>query len=329
MLGSMGVIVSEVNVAPVTVSDAVPTSPAKNVVIVALPGMMPVASPLLPTISLTVAIDAGDDVHSADCVRSCVLPSAKVPMALNCASVCCATLALAGVIWSEASADDSTTTMLAPLTEPCCAVMVAAPADCPVTWPAVFTLATLLADDVQVTALVIVCVLPSLNVPVALTPMVDAGARTALGGVTEIETSVTELTVSCVEAVTPSSAALMLATPGATEVTTPPDPAAAAAALSEAQVTSRVMVCMLASLNVPVAVYDNLVAGAMERPTGVTEIDIKLAPVTVRVTETLSGPSAAVIVDVPGVSPFARPLALPTVATPVLDEVHVDCAVRS
>lgn len=72
-----------------------------------------------------------------------------------------------------------------------------------------------------------------------------------------------------------------------------------------------------------------MVAGAMVRPTGVIEIDIRLAPVTVRVTETLSGPSAAVIADVPGVSPFASPLALATFATPVLDEVHVDCAVRS
>lgn len=96
--------------------------------------------------------------------------------------------------------------------------------------------------------------LPSLNVPAALRPMVDAGARAALGGVTEIETSVTELTVICVEAVTPSRAALMLAMPGATEVTTPPEAAVAAEELSEAHVTSRVMVCMLASLNVPVAV---------------------------------------------------------------------------
>jgi hypothetical protein len=98
MLGLAGVIVSEVSVAGVTESVAVPTCPEKNAVIVAFPAASPVARPLLPTMSLTVAIDAGDEVHEADCVRSCVLPSPKIPMDLNCASVCCATLALKGVI---------------------------------------------------------------------------------------------------------------------------------------------------------------------------------------------------------------------------------------
>lgn len=129
MLGLAGVIVSEVSAAAVTESVAVPTCPEKNAVIVALPAASPVASPLLPTMSLTVAIDAGDEVHEADCVRSCVLPSPNVPMTLNCASVCCATLALEGVTWSETSADDSTTTAIVPLTEPSCALMVALPAD--------------------------------------------------------------------------------------------------------------------------------------------------------------------------------------------------------
>lgn len=127
--GLLGVIVSEISLAPVTTSCPVPICPPNNAVIVALPGATPVASPLVPPIALTVAIDAGDEVHADDCVRSCELPSPKLPMALNCADVCSATTALAGAIRSETSADDSTTTTVVPLTEPCSAVMVAIPAD--------------------------------------------------------------------------------------------------------------------------------------------------------------------------------------------------------
>lgn len=133
MLGLAGVIVIEVSVASVTVSDAVPTSPANSAVMVASPAVSPVASPLLPLLSPTVATDAGDEVHEADWVRSCELPSAKVPMARNWIDVCAATVAVAGVSCSEVRAEDSTTTSIVPFTEPCCAVMVAVPADWPVT----------------------------------------------------------------------------------------------------------------------------------------------------------------------------------------------------
>jgi hypothetical protein len=167
-------------------------------------------------------------------------------------------------------------------------------------------------------------VLPSLNVPVAEQPSVDAGARTALPGVTAIEISVAELTVSEVEAVTPSSVALILATPGATALATPTDAIVATPTLSDAHVTSLVMICVLESLNVPVAVNEELVAGAMMRPTGVTEIDSSDAFVTSSVTDALAEPSVAVMLDVPAAKPFASPLALPILATPVFAEIHAD-----
>ncbi len=118
MLASLGVIVMEVSSALVTVNDAVPTSPANSAVIVAVPGAIPLANPLVPAVSLTVATDSGDEVHDTELVRFCVLPSANVPMALNCTAVCSATVALAGVICTEISGDDSTTTLPVPLTEP-------------------------------------------------------------------------------------------------------------------------------------------------------------------------------------------------------------------
>jgi hypothetical protein len=83
------------------------------------------------------------------------------------------------------------------------------------------------------------------------------------------------------------------------------------------------MICVLESLNDPVAVKDKFVPGAIVLPVGVTEIDTRVALVTVRVTEALIVPTAAVMVVIPGLRPFASPQALPTVATSVLDEVHV------
>ena len=107
----------------------------------------------------------------------------------------------------------------------------------------------------------IVWVLPSLNVPVAVQPSVDAAARTALGGVTAIETSVTELTVNGVDAVTPSSVALMLGSPEPRRTPVQRVAIVATLTLSDAHVTSLVMICvLLESLNVPVAVNDKLVA---------------------------------------------------------------------
>ena len=85
---------------------------------------------------------------------------------------------------------------------------------------------------------------------------------------------------------------------------------------------------MLPSLNVPVAVNSSCVVGAIVRPTGVTEIDSSVAFVTVSVTLALTVPSAAVIITLPGLNPFASPLSLPIFATCVLDELHEDCAVR-
>ena len=64
--GGLGVTVTEFKVALVTVSDAVPTSPANNAVMVAFPGASPVASPLVPPLLLTVATDTGEEVHEAD-----------------------------------------------------------------------------------------------------------------------------------------------------------------------------------------------------------------------------------------------------------------------
>lgn len=130
-----GVIVIEERVASVTVKDAAPDWAANSAVMVALPAEIPVASPLVGEALLTVATEAGDEVQVTEPVRFCVVSSANMPTALNCVPVCSATVALAGETWIDARVDDATTTAALPLTDPCCAVMVAVPADSPVAWP--------------------------------------------------------------------------------------------------------------------------------------------------------------------------------------------------
>ena len=81
------------------------------------------------------------------------------------------------------------------------------------------------------------------------------------------------------------------------------------------------MTWVVLSLNKPVATKDNLVPVAMVRPEGVTETDTMVAFVTCSVAEAVIEPSVAVMVVVPGLTAFARPL-VPILATVVSDELH-------
>src|SRR5437773_1128279 len=56
---------------------------------VTVPGATPVA---MPDVLETVATVASEDVHVAEVVRFCVVPSAKVPTAFSCTEVCSASL---------------------------------------------------------------------------------------------------------------------------------------------------------------------------------------------------------------------------------------------
>lgn len=198
----------------------------------------------------------------------------------------------------DVSGEPSTAMADVALSGPSLAVMVALPADRAVTLPPA-TLATFDAEDVQVTMLVITWVLPSLKVPVATKFTDVVGASTALAGATEIDVSVAELTLSGVLPETPSKVAEMLAVPGAIALALPRAPTVATAGLSELQLESLVITCLVPSLNRPVAVKVNLVPGAMVRPDGVMETDTIVAFETSSVVEPLIEPSAAVMVVLP------------------------------
>jgi len=78
---------------------------------------------------------------------------------------------------------------------------VTVPADCPNATPALFTVATVESEDDQVTDCVMLCLLPSLNVPVAVNCCPDPGAMRAELGLTVIDTRVAPLTVTGAEPV--------------------------------------------------------------------------------------------------------------------------------
>lgn len=67
---------------------------------------------------------------------------------------------------------------------------------------------------------------------------------------------------------------------------------------------------------------------ATEAVAGVTESEVKTAAVTVNVAEPLIAPRVAVIVVVPGATPMANPVPLLTVATVVVEELHLAVLTR-
>lgn len=120
-----------------------------------------------------------------------------------------------------------------------------------------------------------------------------------MAGATAIDFRVTELTVRSEDPDLPPKAAVMLVVPAATAVTSPSGPTVATAVSLDVQVASVVITCVLESLNVPVAVNDNSVPGAMVRPVGVTEMDTMVALETSRDVEPMIEPRVALMVVVP------------------------------
>jgi hypothetical protein len=84
---------------------------------------------------LTVATEGEDDVQVTAVVRFCVLLSANVPRAVKFVDICWGTEGLDGMIFIDVKANDSTKKLAVLLTPARDTVMIAVPADCPVTRP--------------------------------------------------------------------------------------------------------------------------------------------------------------------------------------------------
>lgn len=216
------------------------------------------------------------------------------------------------------------------------AVMVAVPAETPVTRPVLLIDATAVLDDIQVTEVVRFCVVVSENVPVAVSCPVNPGATLGLTGVTAIDRSVAEVTVSVVDPtmlpVAGEDVAVMVTVPAETAAARPVLLIDASPTFDDCQVTDVVMFCVELSEKVPVAVNCCVVPLAREGLAGVTAMDTRVAGLTVKVVVPETAPAAvetvAVIVVVPTAVPVASPLLL-IVATAVFDERQEADRVRS
>ena len=145
---------------------------------------------------------------------------------------------------------------------PTFAVIVTTPGDCPVAAPVALTVATFVSEEVQVTPEVRVCLLPSLNVPVAANCNEEPGVTSPELGLNVIFANVAPLTVSCADPVADAPAklkpALMVAGPELNAVAVPnvPDelPTVATAVFVELQAQLILMSWVEESSKTPVAV---------------------------------------------------------------------------
>ena len=157
-VGLAGVTVMDCNTAGLTVSVVEPLMLPEVAVMVVCPAPWVVAKPEL----LIVATPVLDEDQIALDVMFCVLPSLKVPVAVNCWVALWVTVGLAGVTVIDCRAAVFTLSSVEPFTLPRAALMVVWPAPLVVAKPAALIVATVVRDEVQVTVAVMSWVVPSL-----------------------------------------------------------------------------------------------------------------------------------------------------------------------
>jgi len=163
-------------------------------------------------------------------------------------------------------------------------------------------------------------------------------ARAILGlvGVTDIDTSVAEVTASEVDPDILPDVAVIVVEPAAADVALPLEPAALLMAATvvddDFQVTDVVTFCVELSEYVPVAVNCFDVPSAMLGLVGESVMETSVAGVTVSVAVPETLPDVAVIVVEPVATDVALPLesaVLLMAATATVDEFHITVVVRS
>jgi hypothetical protein len=321
--GFAGVTAIDCNVAAVTVSRVEPLMDDDVAVMVEVPTPAPLARPAV----LIVAIAVVPELHVTVPVRFCVVPSLNVPVAVNC---CVAPLVIdgfAGVTAIDCSVAAVTVSTVEPLIAPDVALIVEVPTPAPVARPAVVIVAVEVVPELHVTVLVKFCVLPSLNVPVAVNCWVAPLVIEGFAGVTAIDCSVAAVTVSNVDPAIDDDVAVMVEVPTPAPVASPDALIVAVAVVPEDQVTVDVRFCVEPSLNVPVAVNCCVAPLVIDGFAGVTAIDCSVAAVTVSKVEPLMDDDVAVMVEVPTPAPVASPDAL-IVAVVVVPEDQVTLEVR-
>jgi hypothetical protein len=139
---------------------------------------------------LTAATESSDAPQVADAVRSCLVLSEKIPVAVNCFVVPIAMLGLAGVTSIEASVADVTVRVALPEIDPDVALIRVEPTTTDVARPfepaALLTAAMVASAALHVTEAVRSCLVLSEKIPVACNCCVVPSAILGLAGVISI-----------------------------------------------------------------------------------------------------------------------------------------------
>jgi hypothetical protein len=321
--GFAGVTAIDCNVAAVTVSKVEPLIDDDVAVIVEVPTPAPVARPA----ALIVAVVVVPELHVTVLVRFCVVPSLNVPVAVNCCVPPLAIDGFAGVTAIDCNVAAVTVSKVEPLIDDDVAVIVEVPTPAPLASPDALIVAIVVVAEDHVTLDVRFCVVPSLNVPVAVNCCVASLVIDGLAGVTAIDCNVAAVTVSKVEPEIDDDVAVIVEVPTPAPVARPVALIVAVVVVPELHVTVLVRFCVVPSLKVPVAVNCCVAPLAIDGLAGVTAIDCSVAAFTVSKVEPLIDDDVAVIVEVPTPAPLASPDAL-IVAVVVVPELHVTVLVR-
>ena len=193
--------------------------------------------------------------------------------------------------------------------------------------PRALMVAVVVLDETHTAVLVRFCVVPSLNVPVAVNCCVRPAGTLGFAGVTAIDCRAAAVTVNVVDPATFPDVAVIAVVPVPTPVATPAAVIVATVGVPDDQVTLVEIFCVVPSLNIPVATNCWLKPLAREGFAGVTAMVSRIAELTVRFVEPTVFPEVAVIVVVPACSALASPAAL-MVAVVALEEAHVAVVVR-
>lgn len=149
-----------------------------------------------------------------------------------------------------------------------------------------------------------------------------------MAGITAIEVNTGGVTVSVTEPLIVPDVAVIVADPAARLLASPALFTVVTEFAEEVQVAVLVKSCVVLLLYVPVAVNCCVEPAATEAVAGVTEIEVKVGGVTVRVVEPLIVPDLAVMVALPDATAVARPVLLLIVAADVFEELQVTEDVR-
>jgi hypothetical protein len=299
-----------------------------------------VATPFEPAAFDIAATEWALDDHVVVAVRSCVVPSENVPVAVKPNESPAGSVGLIGVTLIATKTALVTVKIVEADIEPNCAEIWVMPGDIPVATPfepATFDIAaTKLALDDHVTNAVRSCVVESENTPVAVKAWVRPAGTEGLVGVILSESKTTGVTVNVVEPEIEPNCAEICVEPADTPVATPFEPAAfdigATAASADDHVTDVVRSRVVPSENVPVAVKAWVCPAGTDGLVGVISIESKTASVTVNVVEPDIEPNCAEICVEPTTMPVATPFepaSFDIAATEGAVDDHVTDAVRS